>query len=669
MISFNKKKHYFFLISLIAIPVIIYFYFLKWQTVVAYGDDLYIFRDYYGLDSFSEKINLPVSFEKYRPVHGFSMYLMIEWFQKNLDYYYLFNVGIQTINTFLFAITLNLFLKSPYFSLFFSLIIGISKFSYFNISQLLNGGAMEGLAMTFFLASLYFFLKTTGKNDQASSQKQRMIIWSIVFANLSIYTHERYIVMLPFIAVAIFILPSLKILSRNQKIGLGLVALVSILINVIVKKYIYSLPFFVGTAGTNIDFSFSSAISFLGDAILSLFQINSGAEHLIGIPFSSLPLFTQVLAVILAGGTFLILILFLFQAKKLFEVKENNTRTDFFIFMLLAALGILFLIPAVITVRLEQRWLQAPLSIFILLVVVALKNLKVKNSKTRNYLFLTFILTFLWIDAAYFFRGAENLYMSHSLRLASKFKRATDNGTIHPATGKIYIWEMKRDENTETVIKWVLGDGYLFDFYQGKDKKIFFADSIFQKNYSFAVSSFINFNKNKDQIIYIHDDILDITDEYLKDSLKSFSPERASKLTHAPNIQYDQKNLLITNDDFDKFLIAGFYELENEIRWTNGNASIEFMGEYILNDSVELSLTTYMPPICKDIAPKISLVDRNNNEYQPIVSTRNEDKFNYRFYFQQATNIQKIKILGNTINALPDQRVLSFPFISLELKN
>ena len=127
---------------------------------------------------------------------------------------------------------------------------------------------------------------------------------------------------------------------------------------------------------------------------------------------------------------------------------------------------------------------------------------------------------------------------------------------------------------------------------------------------------------------------------------------------------------MITNDDFDKFNNTGFYQNENGIRWTNGNVSIGFMGNFIVKDSLSMELTTYMPPICKDVNPKIVIIDLDNKEYQPVAFHREGDSFHYKFYFEQSFAIQKIRIVSETIKtAPPDQRVLSFPFISLEMKN
>jgi hypothetical protein len=652
------------ILFLLSIPLIIYFYFLKWKTTAAYGDDLYLFKSYFDTHGFAQKVNLPVPFGKYRPLHGLGMAVIIELFQKNLNSYYLFNVGVQTVNGLLFAVVLNLFLRSPFVSLFVSLVVGVSRLFYFNIAQLLTGGALEGVAMAFFLAALYFLVKTY-LSELTNQQKRTALIWSIVFANLSMFTHERYIVMLPVIIGVVFLSPTLRSVDKKSKIALAAIAGASILVNVLVKKEIYSLPFFIGTGGTNIKFSVSSCIGFLKDAVFSMFQINPGPEYLTGIPFSMLAALDKALVMLLAAGILTLFFLYLFPIRKLFT---SGGKKDISLFLFLSVLCLFCLLPAVITIRLEPRWLEAPFSIFILLIVITVTNLYFKEERTRNYILVILTILFLWTNYKYFYRGAPNLSLSQGLDLASKFKTAMDQGIIKTNTGKVYLWETKKDENTENAIRWILADGYIFDFYQGKAKRIIFADSIYQRKYAFQVSSFIDFSRNTDQIVFIaNKGVVDITENYFRDSLKSFSADRANQQLSAKRVQYDRPALLITVNDIDEFITRGFHEKENDIRWTNGKASIEFPGVYSIKDSLQMKLRTYMPPICKDIFPKVFITDSSKREFEPVWFKREGDNFLYGFHFAQPTQIQKISILSDTIHASPDLRTLSFPFISMEL--
>jgi hypothetical protein len=657
----NKKGTCLFILSLIAVPVIIYLFFLRWRTNAIYGDDLYVFINHENLKSFIEKISISIPSHKYRPVSDIVMHYVVELFQKNVTDYYLFNVFIQTVNTFLFAAIAYLFLQSRYLSLLFALLVGLSRFAFYDLTQLLMGGALEALAMTFFLASLYFILKPLVKKSLNQSQKFRSIICSIVFANLDMYTHERYIVLIPFLLIIILCSPDLKILTAKQKTGLGLLLLVSVLLNVVLKKYVYGMPFFVGTAGTHISFSFSSAATFFKDAVLSILQINSGENYLVGIDFLHLPFFDIILVLVSVSCMLLIMVPYLSYLWKIISLKQKEKYPDLSIFIFLILLFGFTLAPAIVTIRLEQRWLQAAYSIFILLIVIAVSRLQFKSNCKKGLVFLLFVVIFIWADSVYLHRGSQNIYMSYSEKIAENFKKGIDDSVIHPNSTRLFIWQNKIDSNTISELNWVLAQGYFFDFYQRKQKPLVFVDSIYEKNKA-GIYQLQNFNKQNDQLLYIDNGIVDITSDYLKDSLK-----HSGASAFLPRFQYDQNKLVVNNDDFYKFSTSGFYDNENGIRWTNGNVTVSLSGDFIAKDSLAVELNTYMPPICKDIVPILSLTDDSSKVYQPAYTKREGDTFYFKFYFKQRINIQQINILSKTVDASPDKRILSFPFISLEI--
>jgi|GEM_PF-2432261 hypothetical protein len=659
--SLDNKKSFLFLLSLVAVPIIIYLFFLRWRTNVIYGDDLYVFTNHETLKTFVEKINMAVSAGKYRPVSDFVLHYVIEILQKNVTAYYLFNVFIQTINTFLFAAIAYIFSQSRYLSLLFALLIGLSRFAFYNLTQLLLGGALEALAMTFFLASLYFILKPLVNKNLTQSQKLKSIIWSIVFANLDMYTHERYIVLIPFICIVILFSPDLEIVPTKQKKAIGLLLLVSVILNVVLKKYVYNMPFFVGTGGTHITFSFSSAATFFKDAVLSILQINSGGNYLIGIEFLRLPIFDILLVLVSVSCMLLIMVPYLSYLWKIISLKQKEKYSDLSIFLFLILIFGFALVPAIVTIRLEQRWLQASYSIFILLIVIAASRIQFKDNKKKGFSLILFVAIFLWADSVYLHIGSQNIYMSYSEKIAEDFKKGVDDNVIHPNSTRLFIWQNKIDSNTIGELNWVLAQGYFFNFYHGKRKSIIYVDSVYEKNKA-GINQLQNFNKQNDQLLYIDNGIIDITDDYLKDSLKHIGAS-----TFLPRLQYDQNKLVVNNDDFYKFSTSGFYDNENGIRWTNGNAVINLLGNFITRDSLAVELDTYMPPICKDVIPALSLTDDSNNIYQPIYTKRKDDKFFFKFYFKQKVNIQQINILSKTVDTPSDKRILSFPFISLQL--
>ena len=363
-----KTRRFSFMIAVIAIPVILYFYFLKWRTNTIYGDDLNIFISQSSVHGLWARMKLDIAFGKFRPIHGFLTDLLISGFQKNLAYYYLFNILVQVVNTFLLTALLNLFLKRPLLSLCFGLIAGLSGFTFFNISQLFNGGALEGLAITFFLLSLFYMTRILIGPDPTVPQQVKGILLGLLFANLCMYTHERYIVLFPFITMVLYLFPGLRSMGQRRKFLFSLLAVGSILLNVLIKKVFFSMPFFVGTGGTNISFSFSSAFSFFTQAVLSIFQFNTGPEYLVGLPFSRLSDLGKTAVILLAFSLVSLFVAYLTGIRKALIQKDRRPIPKFILFLLLMGLFALLLAPAVVTIRLEQRWLQASFDLFILMI-------------------------------------------------------------------------------------------------------------------------------------------------------------------------------------------------------------------------------------------------------------------------------------------------------------
>ena len=496
----GNKKNYYFLIFLLAAPVIIYFYYLKWKTNTIYGDDLYIFMNHSGPISLGEKINLDILSGKYRPIHGVTLHWIIELFGKNLQAYYCFNVAIQAINTFIFAIIFDLLLNVPIVSCLLSLVWGLSRFSYYVISQLLNGGCLEGMAMTFFLLFLYCLVKVFVNADSAKNNKH--LLWSIIWANLCLYTHERYVILLPFIILVLFFFPALKEMSFKKRSALSSIALGSLALNVLMKKCFYSIPFFLGTSNATITFSYSSAMAFFRDAILSIVQINSGPEYTAGFQFQSLPKQDKEFVFVLVLGVLVTLCLYVVQLVKYSKAKSKHTHFPEFI--LLAVLFILLIVPGTVTIRFEQRWLQAPFCVFLVMLVIALRQLQMKKT-LQLIAYTAFSTLFIWSNYRYFSLGVNNYFMNQAENMVYKFKEAAVNGVIRPATSKLYILDYK-DVNGKDALTWYLAQGYFFNFYQGKSKQIAFIDSSDLKQ-----TPLISFNTDSTQVVTVTDKITDIT--------------------------------------------------------------------------------------------------------------------------------------------------------------
>jgi hypothetical protein len=138
------------------------------------------------------------------------------------------------------------------------------------------------------------------------------------------------------------------------------------------------------------------------------------------------------------------------------------------------------------------------------------------------------------------------------------------------------------------------------------------------------------------------------------------------QVDQASHIIYDPKHLEIRYDSLGYFATEGFYQQEGGIRWTNGDARIGFLNIYELMDSVKITLNTYLPPISKGITPELTLTGMQGQSIKPLSMQQTGDQFRYTFYLSQPVAIRNISIQSRSFKATPpDQRVLSFPFISL----
>ena len=659
-----RSRHTIPVVYWLLVIAVIFLYFLQWKTYVMYGDDLYVVRQYMQLHSFSEKMNLPTAFGKFRPVHGISLQLAIDNFHSNVDGYYIFNVAVQALNTIIFASILNVFFRSVFCSVVMSLIIGLSRFSLFNITQITNGGVMEGLAITFLLATLLQLLKI--QEDDTTASKRKALVWALVFANLAMYTHERYIVIMPFIFFFVILMPTLKNLSKRDKLIFAGAAIASVLLNIIIKKYFLAMPFFMGTGGESIEFSLSRAANFFKEAFLSLFLVNSGPEYLTGIQFSSISKFYKALSLLAGLVTLVAVVRFIINEAKLSSFRRRQLSTGFTLSLLLGGLFFLFLLPAVITIRIEQRWLQASFCLLILLLGIAFSKIRFGSNLIRGFSISLFTLVFLAADRNYLSNGAARFYFKDSENTARLCKNALDDGTISQFSKKVYIVLNDNTPNVEAGLRWSLGEGYFFELYGGRNKQVVFVDSVYDRVRKGGDETFKDFNAKTDQVIWAGSKLFDITSQFVEDTMRNFDAARLENPTAV--VAPTHEGVLIEANNADKYNPQGFYPAEGNMRWSNGAASLELEKGYQIGDSVTLKVTSYALAKTKKIVPVISVIDGSGKEYKAALKTKGDGVFIYDLNVDKNATINKVMIASDTINARPDNRRLSFPFVSLEIK-
>ncbi len=469
MLSANKndgqisnKQLFLLFFPLLAIIV---FWFSHWQTQVIYGDDLGIYQ-YYLTKSDAYII---AESQKYRPINTWLIKLLIATLGKHVSLYYYFNAAMQAICALLFIKIANLFLRNIFFSFLFGVLVAVSRFNFYNLTQLYNGGAMEVLALIWFLAGLYYWLKATYATSNTQQQNLKYYLAAILFANASIYTHERYIVFFPFLLLALFI-PALSRLKLGHRLLVGVLIVASVAINYFIKKEVYHIAFFMGTGNTHIQFSFATAFGYLCDALLDLFQFNAGPEYLSGYPYMWLS-GPYKLPPIIATSFIGLAVLIYVQAARKQSSHYTGPRYSGLIILSLLALLLLTLAPAVSTIRLEQRWLQAAFALQLVILAACLGWVSYNKifSGTAMCLFIT---VFLYSERHYLDDGARNIYISNSAHKATVYKQAVDRAVIKPMAKELLILDTTSDANSQNELIWVLQGGQFFGFYGLGEKTI-----------------------------------------------------------------------------------------------------------------------------------------------------------------------------------------------------
>lgn len=498
-------KGWYIFAAFIPVFIISALYFSPWQTHAIYGDDLYIY-DIFNRSGDAAIINIS---QKYRPINNVLIRILIRIFNKNLPLYYYFNVLVQAAVVVVFIKIAHLVTRSITLSFISGIIIALSRFNLYNVTQLYNGGALEGLAMIPFLCCLLYLLRTLVDSPLSPSISFRAMLWSLFFANMAIYIHERYIVLFPVIALCT-LMPQFRETSVNRRIMIIVLAILSIAVNYAIKKYIFHISFFMGTGNVDISFSPSSSYTYLKDGLCSILGINSGPEYLVGYTFSSLSFTYQLLvytsltlaAFFFGGG---LIRMFVTQS-----IDADRKKTIAVLFVLLV-LFIVCLIPAIITIRLEQRWLQASMAVYVLMLLVAINCLFPKNTMLKIGALSIVAILSITVNHNYLKNGANNIYLCNAHNKAVLVKQAIETGIIKEECTTLAIYEKKKDINNENEINWIVQNGLFFEFYGQRKKEIVFVDSTDKtKNIG---SSPIDITKT--QIIYITHNVVDITDKYM----------------------------------------------------------------------------------------------------------------------------------------------------------
>ena len=170
-----------------------------------YMDDLYLFS-FFREQNFFE-FSFPIGQAvRFRPVYWAISYIEMALVGADPNRYLHFNIFLNSLLAFfLFFFSLKM-TKKRILSLPLGLLFLSAHFAYYQIGQAI--GILETLALGFALLTLYFLYRQIDCEERAFG---KMLLFSHLFFFLLIFTHERYVALLP-----LFYIP---LIFRGKKAG------------------------------------------------------------------------------------------------------------------------------------------------------------------------------------------------------------------------------------------------------------------------------------------------------------------------------------------------------------------------------------------------------------------------------------------------------------------
>lgn len=342
--------------------------FRPWMPSVFFGDDLdnlLAFRAGAFASTWWQALT-GVYVDKYRPVFAAVLKLEFTGFGDRIGGYLAVNLLLHALSGTLLFQAARLLAGSRMVAALLALAFVASRLALYQVTQVT--GVLEGLGTVWFLAMLVSLLRASADPHMA----WRWSLVAVAAAFLAVHTHERYIVVLPWLALAFLVLSGLRRLPEWRKAVLVALCAATAAFNVLYKLAVAHGAFLVGTGGTHIAFEPLRIIRHAGEALLSVFGFNTGPSYLVGAAWRSLPwCIGWLLPGILVLGLIALLVL---AARTTTSSPPDPAYTQHAHpewAWLLAALAVLVLVPPLATIRLEQRWLLQPFALLLLLLAWA----------------------------------------------------------------------------------------------------------------------------------------------------------------------------------------------------------------------------------------------------------------------------------------------------------
>ncbi len=397
--------------------------FLPWMPAVFYGDDLdylLLFKDGQCATRAAE-ILTTTCYERFRPVASGVVIAMMNVFGDRIQAFLALNVLIQgVIGVLVFAIARRLSRGNWLVALLITLAVVMSRFAAYQVTQMI--GPVESLTLALCLGVVYSAVRA----DAGVANAWRWSWLALLFSFLAMHSHERSMVTAVWLGVVFVLSPNIRALPRARWLALlaGCVALP--VYYIAFKTYVLKAYFLVGTGGTHLDLCFPLILEHATEAIRSVFGFNTGPDYLVGASVSHAWRLAWYLALLFSLCWLGVLALGTRDALARTQPPQESAFARLRWPLLLLALAGALLVPSLLTVRLEQRWLLAPFTIGMLAVAWAAGPIG-ELRRFRVGLAVVVCLASLGLDTA-IMRYFDRIFFISSPRLAAQVKHDIVDG-------------------------------------------------------------------------------------------------------------------------------------------------------------------------------------------------------------------------------------------------
>ena len=301
-----------------------------------YMDDLYLFSFFREQDFFT--FSFPIgNAVRFRPVYWALSYIEMVFVGNDPNRYWYFNVALNgLLACFLCYFSWVVSKGKKLIPLFLSVVFLSAHFAYYQIAQAL--GILETLALGFSLLTLYFLYQELNEEKHFL----RNLALSHLFFFLLVFTHERYIALLPLFYVPLLFrgrAGKAKILTGGKNEGHQghfftshlpyILPLAQAFLFYAIRKFAIGSFVPKGTGGTEVSESFK-----LGEALQNafaevyyIFGFQKGPEHLNGIPWEKVsPDMRKLVYASIAVLAFTVMLSLIFALVRIFKTEKSAGR-------------------------------------------------------------------------------------------------------------------------------------------------------------------------------------------------------------------------------------------------------------------------------------------------------------------------------------------------------